>query len=74
MNDALLAARKALGMTHAMVARGAGIARNHYTQIEHGKRPGLEVALSIASVLNQPVEVLFGDILKVRDEPAAVND
>lgn len=73
MNEALVAARKALGKTHAMVASGAGIARNHYTQVEHGKRPGLEVALAIASVLGQPVEVLFGDILRGREDQAAAN-
>ena len=64
-NDALLTTRKETGKTQAMVAREAGISQNHWAQIESGvRRPSIEVALRIASILNRPVEELFGSILQ----------
>ena len=62
----------AAAISAELVRRGCRpIGRSHYSQIEVGsKRPSLEVALAIASVLGQPVEVLFAGLVP-DGQPAA---
>ena len=49
-------------MTHAEVARRAGISRAYYTQIELGaRRPSLPLAKRLAEVFGTSVDDLFFD-------------
>jgi putative transcriptional regulator len=49
-------------MTHAEVARRAGISRAYYTQIELGaRRPSLPLAQRLAEVFGATMEDLFFD-------------
>lgn len=59
--EALIRARQ--GMTQEEVAKKAGISRAAYANIERGNRtPSLPVAMRIAKVLGQPVDVLFAGL------------
>ena len=56
----LTKARKELNMTQEQVAKAVGIDRTAYTRIEGGKRkPTVDVALKIASLLGKKVEDIF---------------
>lgn len=58
----LINARKALRMSHDLIASKVEISRAYYTQIENGyKTPSMEVAEKIAKVLNKTVDELFCD-------------
>lgn len=63
-------ARMKLGLSHEQVAQKVGISRCFYTQIERGTRkPSLETALKISSVLSVPVN----DIFLVRNDASGNN-
>lgn len=60
-NMRLAKARKALGMSQQALADAVGASKSHLSQIEEGrKRPSVELADHIASLLGQRVEALFG--------------
>lgn len=63
MNQALVAARKAAGLTQVAVSKQAGISATHYAQMELGwKTPSLRVALRLAAVLGRSVEDLWPEL------------
>jgi putative transcriptional regulator len=64
MNDALKAARIKKGYTQEQMATMLGYkSRSGYCMIERGtNQPPLRVALKIAELLEQPVDVLFHGI------------
>lgn len=63
--EALVRARKRLGLSQAAVAERVGITQQHYSAIELGlRKPALDVALRIAQVLRADPVRLFGDVLE----------
>lgn len=56
----LIAIRDLTGLTHEEAARGVGISRSYYTQIEQGTRtPSITVLLRIANFFRTTVEEIF---------------
>jgi putative transcriptional regulator len=54
-------ARKRRGLTQQQLAEKVGVGRVTIARLEAGTRsPGVQLALSIARVLGEPVEALFG--------------
>lgn len=61
MNIVLKEVRKKVGLTQVQVAERAGIAERTYQEYEYGDRkPGVDIAIRIAKILNSTVEELFG--------------
>jgi DNA-binding XRE family transcriptional regulator/molybdate-binding protein len=62
-------ARRAAGLSQAELAAAAGVSRQLVGAIEAGRhRPGIDAALALARVLDQPVEDLFAS--ETRPPPA----
>ncbi len=60
-NQRLLTARRAKGLSQQALADAVGASKSHYSQIEEGrKRPSIALADQIASLLDEPMEALFG--------------
>ena len=65
----ILIARRQLGLRQMDVAKAAGISQRQMSQIETGKRPGVQAVtiVKIARVLHVSTDYLLG--LKEQEEP-----
>lgn len=63
----LVAARKAKGLTQRDMARMLGVTTSAYGLYEMGARkPDIAAAVSISRLLEQPIEVLFAELIDNR--------
>lgn len=63
----LIETRKKAGLTQAQIAAKANLSRGHYANIEMGRHsPSVDVARSIAIVLNVAVDDIFLPIASVK--------
>lgn len=60
-NEKLIKAREKRGLTQVQVAEKSRISVGAYQRYEYGDRkPGVDIAIRIAKILNSTVEELFG--------------